>query len=92
MLLDIEARTGKKPEALRNRPAIGEADFFYISCFYDLDTSRDLGDTHKPLTIKDIHAYIEILGGFTREEMYRFLKMIQNLDQTYLKFKLEKEA
>lgn len=90
MLKNIEKMTGVTPPALKNRPPIGEAEYFFISCFYELNAFRANSEHPQPLTISDIKAYMDILGGFTVSESLRFLSVIRTLDQTFLKHSAEK--
>lgn len=83
MLNTIASTTGTVPQALKDRPIIGEAEHFYISSFYDLNAYRGFGETYPPLTLADIRNYMDILGGFTQDDKYRFMKVIKALDVVY---------
>ncbi len=88
MLKDIALKTGVIPQSLRDRPLIGEAEHFYVSCFYELNAFRGVGMTLQPLAIADIKAYIDILGGFTANQSRRFLDVIGSLDKTFIDYKI----
>lgn len=90
MLRSIAKSTGELPQALRNRPTIGEAEYFYVSSFYELNSFRAVGESFQPLTLVDVKAYIDILGGFTKDETLRFIKVIRDLDQAYINKRIEK--
>lgn len=92
MLKNIEKTTGETPKSLRDRPLLNEAQHFFVSSFYDLNDSRSTAGSHHPITVQEILAYIQILGGFQEAEKYRFLKVIQALDAVFIQHSKEKDA
>lgn len=88
MLKNIALTTGEIPQALKNRPTIGEAEYFFVSSFYELNAFRPVGESFQPLTLTDVKAYMDILGDFSLSERLRFIKVISTLDQTYINKKI----
>ncbi|MDI1362510.1 hypothetical protein [Methylotenera sp.] len=89
MLQNIAKKTGVLPQALKDKPEIGEAEYFFVSSFYELNSFRPVGENFQPLTLSDIKAYMEILGDFTLDDRLRFIKAIRTLDQAYINKRVE---
>jgi len=84
MLHQIAKSTGELPPALRDRPMIGEAEYFYVSSFYELNEYRAVGETFQPLTLTDVKSYMDIFEDFNVSDKVRFMKVIKKLDMAYL--------
>ncbi len=79
---------GTKPPALVNRPLLLESDYFFVSCFYDLNEFREIGQHANKLNLTDIKSYMDIIEIVTSAERLRFVKVMKELDETYINYKI----
>lgn len=87
MLLEIQESIGVTPSGLKNRPDVQEQDLPYLDSFRLLTRSREYGQSGpQPIRLTEIKAYLDMVGEDRVEERMKLLRIVQEMDHTYLEF------
>jgi hypothetical protein len=82
--------TGMTPEALLKRPLLRRDCEGYYEAFIHLDLARDSnGYGVNAIRLSEIVAYLSVTG-IRGEEREKVMRMVQTMDQEYLKYQAEK--
>jgi len=84
--LDIEAKTGETPKALKDRPSPTQFSIDYWKAFQELSSSRHWtqgGPTEIPYLAK--LAWLDESEIFDKDERADYLHVIQALDSEFIK-------
>lgn len=84
-------KTGVAPKPLLSMPQIQQQDLEYYNAFQTVNNSRSYGDMGgaRALQISEILAYCQMVGIAKRAERVKYLGLIQQLDQIWLKHAAE---
>ena len=80
-------KTGVTPRPLLNVPVLQKQDVPYFHAFQTVSGSRlfsDMGSPHS-IQISEIFAFCQMVGIANRAERVKYLGVIQELDQIWLK-------
>lgn len=89
-LQDMQAKTGETPAALLRRPPLRPDCELYYEAFLQLDQGRDSnGYGFNPIRISETLAWLT-LTGTTGEEREKVLRLVQVMDQAFLKYQADK--
>lgn len=84
------------PSGLASRPEVEPDDLRYLDAFRALDRSRAGGHGGPlPLSIQEVHAFLLLVGEGRADERLKFLRMMQRMDDVFLKHaqaKMEAES
>lgn len=87
MLQEIQESLGVIPSGLKNRPDVLEQDLPYMEGFRFLTRSRGYGQAGPhPIKVSEVKAYLDTVGEDSVEERLKLLRIVQDMDHTYLEF------
>lgn len=87
MLLEIQEEMGVTPLGLRDRPDLLEKDMPYLESFRFLSRNREyMKAGAQPVRLAEVKAYLDMVGEDRVEERLKLLRIVQDMDKTYLEF------
>ena len=86
-------KTGVTPAPLLNRPRLKAPDAPYQEAFNSLNNSRQ-GGMGGPcaIPISEVLAYLNLMGIASIAQRSKYLRLLQQMDSTYLTYVAEKQA
>lgn len=91
MLREIEAASGKTPQALEDAPSLVSTTQEVVTAFGILSNKRAVGMVANPILLSEIEAYIKLFGPPSLP-IPIFVEMIGLMDSKYLQLNAPKDS
>lgn len=84
--------SGKKPDALKRRPQLNEADLYYYNGFWELSKSRDDADKVGNIPVSEFESFFNVYYITNVCARRLFMRQVGKIDSTFVEAVNKKRA